>query len=49
MVDFPRSLLEAFVKTPEDRPGWGKLLRFLSPITVTGGLVIKIRPVQKLG
>jgi hypothetical protein len=42
MVDFPRSLLKAFVKAPEDQPGWGKLLRFLSPITVTGGPVIKI-------
>ena len=33
MVDFPRSLLEAFVGGDDDRGGWGKLLRFLAPIT----------------
>ncbi len=42
IVDFPRSLLEAFVRAGDDRDGWGKLLRFLSPITTARGLEIKI-------
>jgi hypothetical protein len=42
IVDFPRSLLEAFVHAGDGREGWGKLLRFLSPITVTKGLQIKV-------
>ena len=42
IVDFPRSLLEAFVHAGDDRDGWGKLLRFLSPITTTKGLEIKV-------
>jgi hypothetical protein len=29
----PRALFEAFVRTDEDRRGWGRLLRFLAPIT----------------
>lgn len=37
----PRALLEAFVHTKDDREGWSKLLRFLSPITLSGGLEIK--------
>ena len=41
IVDFPRSLLEAFVHAGDDRVGWGELLRFLSPITITGGLQIE--------
>lgn len=38
----PRTLWEAFVHTKNDRAGWGKLLLFLSPITVSGGLEIKL-------
>ena len=42
IVDFPRSLLEAFVHAADDRDGWGDLLRFLAPISTTKGLEIKI-------
>ena len=42
IVDFPRSLLEAFVHAGDDRAGWENLLRFLSPITTTKGLQIKV-------
>jgi hypothetical protein len=42
IVDFPRSLLKAFVRAGDDRDGWGELLRFLSPITITKGLEIKV-------
>jgi hypothetical protein len=42
IVDFPRSLLEAFVPAGDDRDGWNKLLGFLSPITTTKGLEIKV-------
>lgn len=37
----PRALLEAFVRSDQDREGWKKLLLFLSPITITGGLKIE--------
>ena len=37
----PRSLLEAFVRSEQDRDGWKKLLLFLSPITIPGGLKIE--------
>jgi hypothetical protein len=42
IVDIPRSLLEAFVRSADDRDGWGKLLDFLSPISTTKGLEIKL-------
>ena len=42
IVVLPRSLLEAFVHTDDDHQGWGRLLRFLSPITIAGGLTIKV-------
>ena len=42
IVDFPRSLLEAFVHAADDRDGWENLLRFLSPISTTKGLEIKV-------
>jgi hypothetical protein len=42
IVDFPRSLLEAFVRAGDDRDGWENLLRFLSPISTTKGLEIKV-------
>jgi hypothetical protein len=38
----PRALLEVFVRNAESCEEWGKLLCFLSPITITGGLKIKI-------
>jgi len=38
----PRSLLEAFLCTDDPCHGWARLLRFLSPITIAGGLVIKV-------
>ena len=38
----PRSLLEAFLRTDDPWLGWARLLRFLSPITIAGGLRIKI-------
>jgi hypothetical protein len=34
----PRSLLEEFLDGDNSCRGWGLLLRFLSPITITGGL-----------
>jgi hypothetical protein len=34
----PRSLVEGFVHGDDDQHGWGKLLLFLSPITLSGGL-----------
>jgi hypothetical protein len=37
----PRALVEAFVRSDQDREGWKKLLLFLSPITITGGLKIE--------
>ena len=42
IVAIPRWLLEAFVRTDDDREGWRDLLLFLSPITITGGLEIKL-------
>ena len=34
----PAALLTAFLSGEDDRQGWEKLLRFLSPITIPGGL-----------
>ena len=34
----PRSLMEAFFGSGDPCQGWGQLLRFLSPITITPGL-----------
>lgn len=43
IVALPRSLLEAFLHTADDeRQGWERLLRFLSPITVPGGLRVEV-------
>ena len=42
LLAIPRSLLEAFVHSEDDREGWKKLLLFLSPITITDGLKIKV-------
>jgi hypothetical protein len=38
----PRSLLQAFLRSDDSCEGWARLLRFLSPITITGGLVIEV-------
>ncbi|MFY9938152.1 MAG: hypothetical protein WAK33_14840 [Silvibacterium sp.] len=38
----PYSLVDAFLRRHPPREGWMLLLRFLSPITVSGGLQIKI-------
>ena len=37
----PRALTEAFLRNGELTPAWGKLLRFLSPISITRGLLIE--------
>jgi len=42
IVVLPRSLLEAFLPSDDDHQEWGRLLCFLSPITITGGLTIKV-------
>jgi hypothetical protein len=41
IASLPRALLEAFVHKPDSREDWKRLLEFLSPITITGGLSIK--------
>jgi hypothetical protein len=41
IVAYPRSIVEAFVGI-DLREGWGNLLRFLSPITIAGGLDFSI-------
>lgn len=42
IIELPLSLLEHFVTAADDRDGWKKLLRFLSPISTTKGLAIKV-------
>jgi hypothetical protein len=37
----PRALTEAFLGSGELEPAWGKLLRFLSPITIKRDLFIE--------
>ena len=39
-VDLPRVLFEAFIRRGDSREEWKGLLRFLAPITITGGLAI---------
>jgi len=39
-VDLPRVLFEAFIHRGDSREEWKGLLRFLAPITITGGLAI---------
>jgi hypothetical protein len=41
MADFPRALFDAFIHHEDSREDWKRLLEFLLPITVTGGLAIK--------
>ena len=42
IVALPLSLLEAFLRSDDRCQDWGRLLRFLSPITITGGLAIEV-------
>jgi hypothetical protein len=41
IADLPRVLFEAFIQRADSRKDWRRLLAFLSPITITGGLAIK--------
>jgi hypothetical protein len=41
IADLPRALFEAFIHREDSREDWERLLRFLSPITLTGGLGIR--------
>ena len=40
VANLPRALLDAFLHRGDSRDDWERLLRFLSPITLTGGLEI---------
>ena len=40
IADLPRVLFDAFIHSEDSREDWERLLRFLSPITTTGGLGI---------
>jgi hypothetical protein len=42
ILSLPYSLVDAFLRRHPPREGWMLLLRFLSPITVAGGLSIKV-------
>lgn len=42
IVALPLPLLEAFLRTDDPCQDWGKLLHFLSPITIAGGLKIEV-------
>jgi hypothetical protein len=42
IVALPRSLVEAFGRTDDPYRDWAKLLRFLSPLTVSASPLIKI-------
>ena len=41
IAELPRALFEAFIHRSDSREDWRHLLEFLSPITITGGLVIE--------
>jgi hypothetical protein len=41
VAELPRALFEAFIQRADSREDWQRLLEFLSPITITGGLAIK--------
>jgi hypothetical protein len=41
ITHLPRALLEAFIHRDDSHKDWACLLKFLSPITITGGLWIK--------
>ena len=38
----PRSLLEGFLRSDDPAGDWGRLLRFLSPISIAGGWAIEV-------
>jgi hypothetical protein len=40
IAELPRAMLEAFLHREDSHEDWERLLRFLSPITITGGLGI---------
>jgi hypothetical protein len=40
VAKLPRALLDAFIHRNDSKDDWKRLLEFLSPITVTGGLLI---------
>jgi hypothetical protein len=40
VAELPRALLEAFLHREDSLEDWKRLLKFLSPITITGGLAI---------
>ncbi len=42
IVAFPRALLEAFHRSDDPWQDWRRLLEFLAPITIAGGLAIEI-------
>jgi hypothetical protein len=42
IVALPLSLLEAFHRTIDSCQDWGRLLRFLAPITIAGGLAVEV-------
>jgi hypothetical protein len=42
LTALPRALLDAFLRGPDDSDGWGRLLRFLAPITTSGALPITL-------
>ena len=42
VATLPRSLLQAFLRSDDPFNDWKKLFRFLSPITITGGLKIEV-------
>lgn len=41
VAELPRALLDAFMRLGDSRDDWKRLLEFLSPITITGGLLIE--------
>ena len=42
ITSLPRSLLETFVRGDDQQQGWARFLRFLSPISIAGGLEIRV-------
>jgi hypothetical protein len=42
VVALPLALLEAFLRDDDPTENWGRLLRFITPITIAGGLVIEV-------
>jgi hypothetical protein len=40
-ADLPRALLDAFIHREDSRDDWERLLRFLLPITIVGGLLVE--------